>query len=211
MKWRIEKETGRHYSPEKKKEANDSSAAPFIGKYCRISCPSMQDPLWNVSHPNIQVLVVEFELLEPVVVWKPYRFAPSPESAANTELNGGAIPLGSLNGPKIFTTGSDRSQSYLDFTSYYQILERSLSEDVVLTERQNTQLLTVSNEKLCDLYPQLFKSHCISKRVIVPPVLGGFNLSSTPAKYGSKISAATDIEVRYVQILRILCLKHRFL
>ncbi len=36
-------------------------------KYCRIWCPSCKDPSWSSDSPKFQVVVVEFEAIEPIV------------------------------------------------------------------------------------------------------------------------------------------------
>lgn len=64
--------------------------------------------------------------------------------------------------------------------------------------KQQTMFIQRADRVLRDLYPALFSPHSSSRilhREVILPRLGLLPVANTPAKYASKLTASTDIEV----------------
>lgn len=154
--------------------ASSKDSLLIHSNYCRISCPSVQDPSW--SNPR-QVVVIEFELVEPAASLKPYRFseAPAGESSESTRP-----------GPKMYTSSYGSKP-----------MKEELGDEVSLSRTQLERIFAHADKKLQSVYPLCAPR--VVKRSVVSPRLGGFRLSSTPSKFGCHIGAVTDIEVSLIE------------
>lgn len=140
--------------------------------YCRIACPSVQNPNWDANNTVNQTILVEFELNDNVVSLKPFNYS---DTSSNQ----------SIDGPKVYSSSNiNKSDPY------------ALGQEISLNLAQIDRIKAYADSKLKSVYPLLFAtSDLIKSKHVVLPRVGGFGISSTPAKYGAKLTSHTDIQV----------------
>lgn len=146
-----------------------SSKRQAIGEYCHVWSPSMHDPSWQ--HSDSQVLVVELDLTPHFV------------SKAEMELMDGS------KGPMFYTDNRNGETNPND-----PMFAEKLCRRLKLSKSKEGEFIRAAEGIVQQLYPKITSRHFISTH-LETPVLGGYKLANTAAKYAACLSAHTEIQV----------------
>jgi hypothetical protein len=131
----------------------------LANSFTHVWSPSAQDPTWAMK--EIQTVIVEFELTEPIV--SPTNFQWFPSSVDVDER---------MKGPQFFVSSKDEltNPNHLD----YSLLVGG--KHLKLTASQKNDFIRRGELLLHSLYPKTFQK--ISYTHVIEPTLGGYQLSN---------------------------------
>lgn len=156
----------------------------FAASYARVWSPSAKDPTWKEKNPSMQVLIVEFSAVSPLVESKemPMPIPDSPEDDFKPVKNG-------PEGPSIYYSDhpSDNKTNPInpEYNSFF-------SHPVTLSKSRKEKFKQRADELLLELYPEV--STNVQFYHVEGPVVGGQGLACNSSKFVSKINAHTEVE-----------------
>jgi hypothetical protein len=145
--------------------------------FTHVWSPSAQDPTWTMK--EIQTVIVEFELTEPIVSTANFQWFPS--SVDEDER---------MKGPQFFVSAKDEltNPNHLDYSLFVG------GKHLQLTASQKNDFIRRGELLLHSLYPKTFQK--ISHTHVIAPTLGGYQLSNHVSKFAAELSVKTEINVR---------------
>jgi hypothetical protein len=148
-------------------ESSDGSSPSL-----RVWSPSAKDSSWKERHPDIAVLVMEYECSEPYVCKR---------------VMTGGVGGGGGGGDNSSTTGRGPA-----------VYVRR-SEDVYITEQYQSEFLRYAEKKLQQLYPRLAADNrIIHTCAVLPSRYEGQRCANTVSKYAKPLSACSELQGLYL-------------
>ena len=149
--------------------------------------------LLHVYHRDVQIVIVEFLLTEPIVGSREVEFSTSREEASLPSGGGGAAqlkgPAVQVEGPAVFFS-SNKADAHTDPSSSCYI--NNFNAEVTLSKSKRDRYQQRADAVLRSVYPAMESR--VELVHVCPSTLSPY-LSCTAAKFGCKISATTEIAV----------------